>query len=98
MPLPPEDLVKKSLPGSPSRELLSWAEKEGLHLIGMKFKPGAARNPYYAFQPVGMKVWRIDNSRYDNLADRAAQIAQNSTCPKLWEGPIASVNERSGAG
>lgn len=95
LPLPPQELLKTSSPGSPSRELLSWAEKEGVHLIGMKFRPHGSQKSYFAFQPVGMKVWRIDNHRYENL-EKELQEAEKLDLPGLWEGPIASLDEKTG--
>ncbi len=95
LPQPPEDLLKSSPPGKPSSNLLAWAEKEGVHLIGMKFKPQGSEKAYYGFQPVGMKVWRIDNSRYDHLANEL-QTAEKFGLPGPWEGPIASLDEKTG--
>ena len=95
MSLPPEDLVKTSSPGTPSPALISWAEKEGVNLIGMKFRPQGSEKSYLAFQPLGMKVWRIDNARYDQLATELQKGAKLDL-PGLWEGPIASLDEKTG--
>ena len=48
MPQAPQELVKGSSPGNPSPDLLAWAEKEGVHLIGMKFRPQGSEKSYYA--------------------------------------------------
>ena len=54
MPQPSAELLKSSSQGKPSPELLSWAEKEGVSLIGIKFKPSGSEKSYYGFQPLGM--------------------------------------------
>jgi beta-lactamase regulating signal transducer with metallopeptidase domain len=95
MPLAPGELVKSSPPGRPSPAMLAWAEKEGVHLIGMKFKPQGSEKAFFGFQPVGLKVWRIDNSRYDHLANEL-QTAEKFDLPAPWEGPIASLDEKTG--
>jgi beta-lactamase regulating signal transducer with metallopeptidase domain len=95
LPTPPPDLVKNSSGGRPSPELLAWAEKEGIDLIGIKFKPPGSEKSSYAFQPVGLKVWRIENSRYNNLA-KILQISEYFDLPKPWQGPIASLDEKTG--
>ncbi len=95
MPLPPDELVKTSSPGTPSPALLSWAEKESVNLIGMKFRPKGSEKSYFAFQPHSMKVWRIDIRRYDHLEEEL-QKDSKLDLPEPWEGPIASLDEKSG--
>ena len=59
----------------------------------MKFKPQGSEKSYYGLQPLSMKVWRIDNSRYDHLA-KELQTVEKFDLPGLWEGPIASWTKR----
>ena len=75
--------------------MLSWAEKEDVNLLGMKFRPHGSEKSYFAFQPLDMKVWRIDNSRYDHLITEL-QKGTKLDLPGLWEGPIASLDEKTG--
>jgi beta-lactamase regulating signal transducer with metallopeptidase domain len=93
--MPPPELVKSSSRGKPSPQLLAWAEREGVELIGIRFQPPGSEKSYFGFQPVGMKVWRIENSRYDNLA-KELQTSKKFDLPEPWEGLIASVNEKTG--
>ncbi len=95
-PRPTEELIKTSAGHKPSKELLAWAEREGVDLITIKIKPPGGDESYYAFQPLGMKVWRIDNSRYDNLQEELRH-GKKFELPKPWKGPLAQVDEKSGA-
>ncbi len=91
---PPAELIKSSQPNQPSPDLLAWAEREGVDLINIKLKASDGK-PYYAFQPVGMKVWRIDNARYAHIEDEL-RTNNKFELPPLWRGPLAQVDERTG--
>ena len=94
-PPTPKELINNSPKDIPSKELIAWAEKEGVDLIRIEIKPTGSDKAYYAFQPVAMKVWRIDNSFYDDIGNKVRE----NKIPKLsesWEGPISSINEKIG--
>ena len=95
-PRPPQELVKNSPGHEPSKELLAWAEQEGVDLINIKITPLGSGKPYYAFLPVGMKVWRIANDRFDDL-EKELRKSKTLELPAPWEGPLAQVDEKSGA-
>ena len=59
LPNPPANLLKNSPGHEPSRDLLAWAEREGVDLINIKIKSSDGKW-FYAFKPLGMKVWRIE--------------------------------------
>ena len=94
-PSPPPEVVKNSPHGEPSPELLAWAEREGVDLITVKTKLPGGEKPAYAFQPLGMKVWRIDNARFDNLQNELCHGDKNNL-GKPWTGLIAQIDEKSG--
>ena len=94
-PSPPEELIKASSNGEPSKDLLTWAEQEGVDLITVKTRLPGSEKPVYAFQPLGMKVWRIDNAvstifRTSLLLTRKASSASRGT------GLIAQIDEKTG--
>jgi hypothetical protein len=89
------DLVNNSKAYEPSPELLAWAEREGVNLIHIKMKASNSDKPFYAFRPLGMKVWRIDNSRFDHLEKELRQSKQLAL-PAPWEGPLAQIDAKSG--
>ncbi|HUT90393.1 MAG TPA: M56 family metallopeptidase, partial [Thermoguttaceae bacterium] len=60
-PKPPDELVEKSAGHEPSKQLLAWAEREGVDLINVRITPPGSDETFYAFQPVGMTVWRVEN-------------------------------------
>jgi beta-lactamase regulating signal transducer with metallopeptidase domain len=94
-PSPPKELVENSPGGEPSKELLVWAEQEGVDLITVRTRLPGSDKPVYAFKPVGMKVWRIDNARFDHLQNELCS-GDKSDFPDLWHGPIAQIDEKSG--
>ena len=73
---------------------MAWAEREGVDLIHVKIKSPDGEW-FYAFKPLGMKVWRIDNDRFDHLQKELRESKQ-LTLPAPWEGPLAQVNATSG--
>jgi beta-lactamase regulating signal transducer with metallopeptidase domain len=89
---PPADLVKSCADHEPSEKLLAWAEKEGVDWIYVAVTPPGGK-PYYAIQPVGMKVWRIGNDRFDNL-QKELRESKKLELPSSWEGPLAQVEEK----
>ena len=94
LPNPPAKLVKESVGHQPSPALLAWAEKENVNLVCMKIKASDG-TWFYAWKPLGMKVWRIDNSRYDGLAKELRQGGKLKL-PPPWEGPLAQWDEKTG--
>ena len=94
-PSPPKELIENSRDGEPSKELLAWAEQEGVDLIVVKTKLPGSDRPVYAFQPVGMKVWRIDNARFDRLQNELC-YGDKSSFSDVWNGLIAQIDEKSG--
>jgi beta-lactamase regulating signal transducer with metallopeptidase domain len=95
LPNPPQDLLEISPNGETSKELLAWAEREGVDLITVKTAlPGSDRR-VYAFLPLGMKVWRIDNDRFDNLQNELCD-ANKVSLPEPWKGLMAQVDEKTG--
>ena len=94
-PNPPPKLVKSSSGHEPSGELLAWAEAQGVDLITVKITPAGSGKSYYAFRPVGMQVWRIENDRYDNIEKEVCQSTQLKL-PAPWKGLIAQTDEKTG--
>jgi hypothetical protein len=94
LPNPPKDLVKKSSGHEPSSELLAWAEREGVDLINIKLKSHDGKW-FYAFKPLGMKVWRIENSRFDSV-ETELRASKPLKLPPSWDGPLAQIDEKSG--
>jgi beta-lactamase regulating signal transducer with metallopeptidase domain len=94
-PVPDGKLLDDSPEDKPSKELLNWASKEGVDLINVKIKQSGDEKSFYAFQPVGMKVWRIANDRYENLADEVRK-SNKIKLPSPWEGPMAQLDEKTG--
>ena len=92
---PPEELVKKSTGQGLSTELLAWAEREGVDLINIRITPPGSDHSFYAFEPVGMKVWRIENNRFDNL-HKELRERQRLELPAPWQGPLVQLDEKSG--
>jgi len=93
-PNPPPNLVKTSAAHEPSKQLLAWAEAEGVDLVTVKTKASDGKW-YYAFKPLGMKVWRIENSRFANL-EKELHESRQFLLPAPWEGLLAPVDERTG--
>jgi beta-lactamase regulating signal transducer with metallopeptidase domain/protocatechuate 3,4-dioxygenase beta subunit len=91
----PEELLNNSPKDHPSPELLAWARQKGVDLLRIEIKRPGDSKTYYGYQPVGMKVWKIDNERLQNLEK---ELQQNKTLalPPLWEGPISSVDQQEG--
>ena len=94
-PNPPKELVENSPGGEPSKELLVWAEQEGVDLITVRTRLPGSDKPVYAFKPVGMKVWRIDNACFDHLQDELCS-GDRSDFQDRWHGLIAQIDEKSG--
>lgn len=91
-PVPARALVDGSADGVPSKELLVWAEREGVDLVAMKTELPGFGKPVFAFQPLGMQVWRIGNDRYDELRDKI-RYQDEIALPDPWEGLIAQIDE-----
>jgi beta-lactamase regulating signal transducer with metallopeptidase domain len=94
-PCPPKELVKRSPEDGSDAELLAWAEREGVDLINVKIKPAGDKESHYAFLPVGMKVWQIENEEYRTFVEQL----QSGTKPKLsepWKGPLVQIDKISG--
>ena len=95
LPNPPPNLVKTSSGHEPSKQLLAWAEAEGVNLVTIKIKPSGSNKWFYAFRPLGMKVWRIENSRFENIQKELRESKQLKL-PAPWTGPLAQIDEKSG--
>jgi hypothetical protein len=91
----PDALLQNPLGREPSKEWLAWAEREGVDLINIKIAPPGTDKTFYAFQPVNMKVWRIDNNRFDNL-QQELRGCKNLELPSRWEGPLVQKDAASG--
>lgn len=96
-PDPPRELLANSPGGEPSKELLVWAEQEGVDLIGVKTRLPGSEEPFYALMPLGMKVWRVENSLFENL-QRELRFSDELVLPTAWDGLIAQIDEESGKG
>ena len=94
-PRPSKAIIDASAEDEPSKELLDWAEKEGVDLITVKVKNPDGEGANYAFWPVGMKVWRIDNDRYDNI-EKELRRDEPFELPKPGQGPLALIDEETG--
>ncbi len=94
-PTPSKTLVESSPEHEPSKELLNWAEREGVDLITLKAEIPGTDQWYYLFWPVGMKVWRIDNSRYNRIVEELRQ-GKKLDLPEPYQGPLALMNEKNG--
>jgi len=94
-PRPSRKLMKQSPGLEPSDELLAWAKREGVDLINIRIKPPESDKLVYAFAPVGMKVWRIANDRYEHL-EKELRETKRLELPEPWEGPLAQIDEKTG--
>ena len=94
-PSDPGELLRNSPKDHPSPELLAWAQREGADLLRIEIKRPGDSKTYYGYQPVGMKVWKIDNKRFKNL-DKELQKSKKLDLPPLWEGPISSIDRQTG--
>jgi hypothetical protein len=94
-PSPPQEVITASSNGEPSNELLAWAEREGVDLITVKTKLPGDDKLVYAFKPVGMKVWRIDNDRFNDLQNYLS-YGETKDLQKPWNGLMAEVDETTG--
>ena len=65
--------------------LLDWAVHKGVDLIIVNTKEPGSDKSFYALKPVGMKVWRIDNSLFDNL-ENDLRASDKLELPPLWNG------------
>ncbi len=95
IPIAPKELVQQSPGGEPSQELVDWAQREGVNLICVKITPPGSDKPYYALKPLNMKVWRIDNDRYNNLRNELC-YAKKVELPQPWQGNLAQTDEKTG--
>jgi hypothetical protein len=90
---PPEAILRKSPKDRPSPELLDWAAKTGVDLLLVEFtRPGDDRT-YRGYQPVGMKLWKIDFQRFLNI-EKELRESKKLKLPEPWKGPIMSVDLR----
>ncbi len=94
LPNPPPNLVKTSSGHEPSKQLLAWAEAEGVNLITVKIKASGGKW-FYAFKPLGMRVWRIENNRLANL-EKELHESRQLALPAPWQGLLAPIDEKSG--
>ncbi len=94
-PNPPSELIKNSSGNEPSKELLAWAEREGVDLVTITVKPSGSDKSYYAFKPLDMKVWRIENDRYEHLQQELSK-GKKIELPAPWQGLLATVDEKTG--
>ena len=92
---PPIALIKNAPNNEPSPELLDWAEREGVDIVSIKRIDRSSGKAYYAFQPVNMKVWRINNNRYDRIQEELRQ-SKSLDLPAPWKGPLAQLDEKTG--
>lgn len=65
--VPPKELIDNSRDDEPSPELLKWAEKQEVDLIGIEMKPAGSDRVFYCLKPVGMRVWRLHESHVPPL-------------------------------
>ncbi|NQT15368.1 MAG: hypothetical protein HQ582_21610, partial [Planctomycetes bacterium] len=96
-PDPPRELLENSRGGEPSKELLVWAEQEGVDLIGVKTRLPGSEEPFYALMPLGMKVWRVENSLFEYL-QRELRFSDELVLRTPWDGLLAQIDEESGKG
>lgn len=76
--VPPKELVRASPADEPSQELLDWAEKEEIDLIGVEIQRAGSNKVYYGAKLLGTRAWQIDNSRLSTLlADLQAETPLN---------------------
>jgi beta-lactamase regulating signal transducer with metallopeptidase domain len=94
-PSNPGDLLKNSPKDHPSPDLLAWAQREGIDLLRIEIKRPGDSKTYYGYQPVGIRVWKIDNKRLKNL-EKELQESKKLDVPPPWEGPISSVDRQAG--
>ena len=94
LPNPPPNLVKTSSGHEPSKQLLAWAEAEGVNLVTVKIKASDGKWSY-AFKPLGMKVWRIENSRFTNL-EKELHESRQLALPAPWEGLACPDRRKDG--
>lgn len=90
----PKELFKKSPKDKPSAELLAWARRNGIDLLRIEIKRPDDEKTYYGYQPVDMKVWKIENRRVKNL-EKELQKSKDLDLP-LWKGPLSSVDKMEG--
>ena len=90
----PRDLLEKSPKDKLSPKLLAWARREGIDLLRFEIKRPDDEKTYYAYQPVDMKVWKIDNKRLKNLEKELQESKELDL--SLWKDPISSVDKMEG--
>ena len=64
-------------------------------MINVVITPPGSNEEFYAFQPLGMKVWRIENGRYDRI-DQELRRGNRLDLPAPWKGPLAQINQEDG--
>ncbi len=89
---PPKILAALAKSPQPVPAVDEWAAAQGVDFYGIQRKlPGSDRE-FYVLQPVGMRVWRIDNDRYDTLQDEL-RSGNEFDRGKPVDGPIAQTDE-----
>lgn len=66
--LPPPE----KLEASHETVLAAWAEREGVDLVGIEYRQPGSERTFRVVKPLGMKVWQIDNARWETIRDELA--------------------------
>jgi beta-lactamase regulating signal transducer with metallopeptidase domain len=58
-----------------------WAAREGYDLRGIEYRPPGSDKTYYALQGLNLRLWQIDNRRYNTIegelrGDRAPELGR----------------------
>jgi hypothetical protein len=92
---PPKDLVSASPDDEPSNELVDWAEKEGVDLIGVKIRPAGGDKVFYGAKLLGMRAWRIDDASLSTVAGDL-QAGKTPDLGQPVEGVLAPIDPTTG--
>jgi beta-lactamase regulating signal transducer with metallopeptidase domain/protocatechuate 3,4-dioxygenase beta subunit len=55
----PKELPPLAQMGADDQRIATWADKQGLDLMGITYQPPGYDAPIYCLQPLGMKVWQL---------------------------------------
>lgn len=69
----PEGVPDPNDPGFSIGELSDWADENGIDLIGDQYVSPGSKKRYYCLRAHRMKVWQINNSRWETIKEEVAQ-------------------------
>ena len=79
---------------APAATFPQWLADEGIDLVRVKV-PTADGQFYYAFQPIGMKVWRT-NGKWVSFVNHKVTENDSFASREEWKGLIGQIDEKTG--